>query len=228
MPAVLRPALSSVTRRTLTSALQRDRSISLCKLRTCFRSPSRDAVKIRCRNAVLPARPWPSPPAPSRAVSPFAVAVATASNMPVGSALSSPLSPQAHPTRVSQRPFRPGHPPYPAGYRGGQQEDQPSAAVSRCLSATGIRFPGHPYPAGDISLPRSRPTGGGIPHHCRTPSGLPRSAHARCDRIGCLSTRDGGAHPAGSLSPPPEDGNRPPSTGPSYVTASRPPINATT
>lgn len=44
MPAVLRPALSSVTRRTLNSALARDRSISFCRLRTLARSPSRDAV----------------------------------------------------------------------------------------------------------------------------------------------------------------------------------------
>src|ERR1019366_3258561 len=37
------------TRRTLKSALARDRSISFCRLRTLFRSPALDAVKMRCR-----------------------------------------------------------------------------------------------------------------------------------------------------------------------------------
>ena len=47
MPAVLRPAFSSVTRRTLNNAFDLDRSISFCKLRTLTRSPACDAVKIR-------------------------------------------------------------------------------------------------------------------------------------------------------------------------------------
>ena len=46
-PAVKRPALRSVTRRTLTSVLARDRSINFCRLRTLGRSPACDAVKIR-------------------------------------------------------------------------------------------------------------------------------------------------------------------------------------
>ena len=50
MPAVMRPALSSVTRRTLTSVFDRDRSISFCRLRTRLRSPACDAVKTRCRS----------------------------------------------------------------------------------------------------------------------------------------------------------------------------------
>ena len=49
IPAVLRPSLYSVTRRTLTSAFARDRIINFCKFRTCFRSPAFHAVKIRCR-----------------------------------------------------------------------------------------------------------------------------------------------------------------------------------
>ena len=48
-PAVLRPALSCVTRRTLNSTFERDRSINFCKLRTFFRSPALLAVKILCR-----------------------------------------------------------------------------------------------------------------------------------------------------------------------------------
>jgi hypothetical protein len=49
-PAVLRPALRCVTCRTLTSVLARDRSISFCRLLTFARSPSCDALKIRCRS----------------------------------------------------------------------------------------------------------------------------------------------------------------------------------
>src|SRR6266498_1241547 len=50
IPAVLRPALRCVACRTLTSVLARLRSISFCKLRTFFRSPSRVALKILCRS----------------------------------------------------------------------------------------------------------------------------------------------------------------------------------
>ena len=49
-PAVRRPALRSVTRRTLISVFERDRSINFCNRRTLGRSPALDAVKIRCRN----------------------------------------------------------------------------------------------------------------------------------------------------------------------------------
>jgi len=48
MPAVLRPALTSVTRRTATSVFARERSINFCKLRTRLRSPACDAAKILC------------------------------------------------------------------------------------------------------------------------------------------------------------------------------------
>lgn len=50
MPAVVRPALCCVTRRTLCSVFDRLRSISFCRLRTRFRSPSCDALKIRRRS----------------------------------------------------------------------------------------------------------------------------------------------------------------------------------
>ena len=49
-PAVRRPALRSVTRRTLISVLARERSINFCNRRTLARSPAFAAVKIRCRN----------------------------------------------------------------------------------------------------------------------------------------------------------------------------------
>ena len=61
--------------------------------------------------------------------------------------------------------------------------------VSCCLSATGIRFPGHPTPAGELGLPCGRLTG---TSDVRTPSGFPRSTRTRCDRGGCLLYPEGG------------------------------------
>ena len=49
----------------------------------------------------------------------------------------------------------------------------PAAPVSCCLSAIGIRFLGHPAPAGELSLPHGRPTG----HHAAGPQRGCRVAH---------------------------------------------------
>src|SRR6266516_4882423 len=50
IPAVTRPALRCVTRRTLTSVLARLRSISFCRFLTLGQSSSLLALKIRCRS----------------------------------------------------------------------------------------------------------------------------------------------------------------------------------
>ncbi len=50
IPAVRRPALRWVTCRTLTSVFDHDRSIIFCRFLTLGQSPSRAAVKIRCRS----------------------------------------------------------------------------------------------------------------------------------------------------------------------------------
>jgi hypothetical protein len=87
-PAVRRPAFSSVTRRTLTSVFDRDRSISFCKLRTFLRSPACDAVKIRCRSRRTfssAARQSTACQPESSSSGPFATAAAAASNLPIGS-----------------------------------------------------------------------------------------------------------------------------------------------
>jgi hypothetical protein len=65
--------------------------------------------------------------------------------------------------------------------------------VSCRLSATGIRFSGHPHPAQGVE-PSSRSA---YRHHRRrTPSGFPRSTLTSYDRVGCLlHPEDGGAHP---------------------------------
>ena len=95
-PAVLRPALISVTRRTA-RALLRERSISFCKLRTLFRSPSRVAAKIRCRSRrtlsswvrqSMASQPGGSPSGPFTPRAAIATAKAIAvivSNLPFGS-----------------------------------------------------------------------------------------------------------------------------------------------
>jgi hypothetical protein len=49
-PAVARPVLRWVTCRTLTSVFDHDRSIIFCRFLTLGQSPSRVAVKIRCRS----------------------------------------------------------------------------------------------------------------------------------------------------------------------------------
>jgi hypothetical protein len=63
--------------------------------------------------------------------------------------------------------------------------------VSRCLSATGIRFSVILYPPGSWALLTV-----GLPARRRTPTGIPRSARTSCDRGGRpLYPGDNGAHP---------------------------------
>src|ERR1035437_7713975 len=116
-PAVLRPALSSGTRRTLTSVLARERSINFCKLRTRLKSPTRDAVKIRCRKrrtSSSAARqlmacqsrgsssgPFTTPTSAIVACAPPVVCVAMVSNLPFGSDFVVSVCTQAHLARVS-------------------------------------------------------------------------------------------------------------------------------
>ena len=72
--------------------------------------------------------------------------------------LRSPLSSQAHLTRVSTL-SGPGSCPYPASYTRRPAEGRSLASISCRLSATGIRFPGHPTLAGRLGLPCGRLTG---------------------------------------------------------------------
>ena len=63
--------------------------------------------------------------------------------------------------------------------------------VSRCLSATGIRFSVILRPPGSWALLTV-----GLPANDRTPTGFPRSARTSCDRGGRpLYPGDNGAHP---------------------------------
>jgi hypothetical protein len=86
-PAVKRPVLRSVARRTLTSVFARERSINFCRLRTRLRSPARDAVKIRCRNRrTVASQARQSMSRRSRVASfgPFTTTMVAASNLSFG------------------------------------------------------------------------------------------------------------------------------------------------
>jgi hypothetical protein len=64
-----------------------------------------------------------------------------------------------------------------------RRRSRPCFPVSCCLSAAGIRFLGHPVPAGSSAfLTVSAPRHVAVP---RVPTGLPCSARARHDRGGC-------------------------------------------
>src|SRR5438128_1061079 len=162
-PAVLRPALSSVTRRTLMSALARDRSISFCKLWTFLRSPACAAVKMRCRRRRTSLSTRGQLIDPHSRASPSGPFTSAAMPLwrptyPLVPGLRSPLSSQAHLTRVSTL-SGPGNRPYPASCARRPAEGRSRASVSCCLSATGIGFPGHPTLAGRLGLPCGRLTG---------------------------------------------------------------------
>src|ERR1019366_10641344 len=82
--------------------------------------------------------------------------------------------------------------------RDGQRRCWSNVPISCCLSATGVRFLGHPFPAGGLGLPCGRLTDPRGPD----PIGIPRSTRMSCDRGGCpLDPGDGGALPADCSSP---------------------------
>jgi hypothetical protein len=153
MPAVRRPALRSVTRRTLTSVFARERSISFCRLRTRLRSPACDAVKIVCRSRCTSSstarqsiacqsrsivlrsvhhHPTGSPPKGAGGVA--------VSNLSIGSSVVVTFAPQAHLTLSA--PFQVRHQPYPASYPRPHRW-RPTLAWSRfpvAFRRTSIRF----------------------------------------------------------------------------------------
>ena len=155
-PAVLRPALTSVTRRTLSSAFARERSISFCRLRTFFRSPALLAVKIRCRSRRTSSSTRRQSTASQSRTSPSGPFTVTVSNLPIGSGVSVHLVLTGSPD-PRQLPFGPGNRPYPTSYAADHPAEVPVMRfpVSCRLSAVGVRFLGHPAPAGELQ-PSSR------------------------------------------------------------------------
>ena len=176
-PAVRRPALCCVTCRTLISVFDQLRSINFCKLRTRFRSPSRDAVKIRCRSrrtfssqvrqsTASQSRSLPSGPfAPTAASTTGAELPVIASNMPFGSSRSSPVVFTDSPG-PRQHPFESGHHvPYPASY--------PGPGLEEATVRPGFLLPfGHRHSLLGPSCPRQAPRPSSRSAH-RTPTSGP-------------------------------------------------------
>ena len=118
-PAVKRPALRSVTRRTLTSVFARDRSINFCRLRTrlqvaCLRR--REDPLPQTPYALLTGTPINSVPGKDSSSGPFAAATAAASNLSFGSGVSIIFLFTGSPDRVSTLSGPGTQVPYPAGY----------------------------------------------------------------------------------------------------------------
>src|SRR6266545_4463240 len=149
MPAVLRPAFCSVTRRTLSSVLARERSINLCRLRTLFRSPACDAAKILClsrRTSSSTARqsiaaqsvtassgPFATPTADATVCAAPPVCAAVASNLSLGSGVVVHRVLAGSPD-PRQRPFRPGQLPLSGQLCGSRRgRSRLAAPVSCCL-----------------------------------------------------------------------------------------------
>jgi hypothetical protein len=179
-PAVRRPALRCATWRTLSSTFDQERSIIFCSDRTCAQSCSRVALKILCRSRrTLPS--WVRQSMASQSSTPSGPFTSSVSNLslsserpvrhqrskahlPHVSALSGPA------TGAGIRPVMPGRsaeeptmlPGFPAAFR------PPAFASWASCSRRGFR------PSCD------RPTGPDGPD----PTGLPRSTHPRCGRIG--------------------------------------------
>ena len=165
----------------------RERSINFCRLRTRLRSPACDAVKIRCRSRRTSSSTGrqsigvPVEGLVLRSVHPTAVAQRPRSRHRRPTCPSVPASSSSSLHRLTwptSAPFRVrARGPYPAGYpRRPAEEPAIAVPVSRCLSAAGIRFLGHPAPAGEFGLPHGRPTE--TPACARTPTGFPRSTRS--------------------------------------------------
>src|SRR5215470_7007971 len=147
IPAVLRPALRCVTRRTLTSVLDRLRSISFCRFLTFGQSCSCAALKIRCRSRrtspsqdcqSMAAQPGTAPSGPFTITASTVVSDSMASNLPFGSGGLGRMASKAHlPTSAPSRVRAAAR--YPAGYPGRPAEGWPCC-------------PGFPLPYGTPAL----------------------------------------------------------------------------
>src|SRR5260370_20660871 len=122
--------------------------------------------------------------------------------------LRSPLSSQAHLTRVSTL-SGPGSCPYPASCARRPAEGRSLAPVSCCLSATGIRFPGHPTLAGRMGLPCGRLTGHVTVLGSHRGSHVPHARDATGVGASCISGAAVLIQPTKNPRPPPAASQRP-------------------
>ena len=180
----------------MTSVFDQDRSIIFCKDLTFARSSSLTALKILRRSRpTLSSCSRQLMASHSKVTSsvPFTVMV---SNLSLGSGVSGASSAKAHPPHVSllsQPGTRPGIRPVirrAPGWRTGH-----TLPLSRCLSATGIRFLGVLFPPGNpafltVGLPAAPR------RRYQTLTGFPRSARMRCGRAGCPLYPGGDGVPA--------------------------------
>ncbi len=191
MPAVRRPELRSLTCRTLTSVLARLRSINLCRLRTCFRSPACAALKILCRSRRTcsfcvrqstasqssrssgPFAATSGAREPTTSIAVVVVSIVLAPNLSVGFRLSVGMdSSKGHPAHVSSLSGPDTGLVCGQLYGAAIWKDQPSAPLSCRLSACHHSLLGRPVPArGSAFLAVGLPAGG---QSCRTVTGLPR------------------------------------------------------
>ena len=193
--------MRSVTRRTLTSAFERERSINFCNWRTLGRSPAFDAVKIRCRSRrTFSSQARQSTACQSGVASsgPFTATVVTASNLSSGSGALVIFLLTGSPDRVSPL-SRPGT---QSRIRPVIQDDQPEGPACLSWFPAAFRPPAFAsrssIPAEGLGLPCGRLTEPPV----RTSTGFPRSTRTSCDRGGCLLyPGDDGAHPDWATSP---------------------------
>ena len=190
-PAVLRPALRSVTRRTLKSVLAREQASTSAG---CGPSsgPRRLAVKIRWRkhrsashrhaNQQRPSRePRPLVPSPARRGVQLVLRFWCHSSSSSSQARLTASAPSSPGTMSRNRPV----------IRDGQRRGQSSCPGFLLPFGGRHSLLGHPIPARGLGLPYGRLTGQ------RRTTGLPRSPRTSCDRDGCLLyPEDGDAHPA--------------------------------
>ena len=147
-------------------------AVNFCRLRTFFRSPARDAAKIRCRSRRTSCSTWRQPTASQSSRRPrvrspqprwprprSTPAWVWCPTCPFGSGVHDHQVPTGSPD-PRQHPFGFGQQPVSGRLCGNhwrRSQHHPSP-VSRRLSATGIRFSGRPAPAAEFSLPHGRPT----------------------------------------------------------------------
>lgn len=221
-PAVLRPALSSVTRRTLKSAFERDRSINFCRLRTRLKSPPASPRRSVAVTAVRRPRPDPSRCHTSRdsgrgrrppVRSPRAVPSEKRSGLqqpwrPTCPSVRSGADQQFFADSPDPRghPFGSGHQArYPAGSftTFGRRGPKPRSWCSRRLSARRHWLVGSSCPAEELSLPHGQPTS--RPVDRLDPDGV-STFHTHEQRPGWVPSR-----PRGRRCPPrPPPNRRPP------------------
>ena len=211
MPAVLRPALRCVTRRTLTSVFDRLRSINFCRLRTRLQVPVLRRLEDPSPQSpyvVLDRAPVNGVPVEVvvlRSVHRGDVAARRAAVPPSScpTCPSVPASP-SHRSKGSpgprQHPFGSGQSArYPASYPGHRWRD-------------GVHRPGFLLPFGhrhsllgpSCSRRGVRPSSRSAyrPSDARTRTGFPRSTRARHDRGGCRLYPGSGGVPATDQVPP--------------------------